>query len=71
MALASGIKAIIHEIGVVGVEIDIAPMAFIKPIYPTYSHYLESLQASGQLKPSILTLRWRKLQNMRKFWGRT
>jgi len=32
------------------VKVDIALIAFIKVLYPTCSHYLESLQASGQLK---------------------
>jgi hypothetical protein len=50
MALASKIKSIMHDIDVTGVKIDISLMAFIKALYPTYSHYLESLQASGQLK---------------------
>ena len=39
-----------HNIDVIGVKRDIALMAFIKALYPTYSHYLESVQASGQLK---------------------
>jgi hypothetical protein len=50
MALAFQIKAIMHDIDVVGVEINIALVAFIKALYQTYSHYLESLQARNQVK---------------------
>jgi hypothetical protein len=50
MALASKIKAIMHDIEATGVKIDLPLTTFIKALYPTYSHYLESLQASGQMK---------------------
>ena len=50
MALASKIRAIKHDIDAPNFKIDIAPIAFIKALYPTYSHYLESLQASGKIK---------------------
>jgi len=50
MALTSEIKSTMHDDDVVGVEIEISLMAFIKDLYPTYYHYLDSLQVSGQLK---------------------
>lgn len=50
MALISKIRAIIHDIVAIGVTIDIALVALIKALYPTYSTHLESLQSSGQLK---------------------
>ena len=50
MALAFEIKSIMHGVDATSVKMDIALMAFIKALYLTYSHYLESLQASGQLK---------------------
>jgi len=50
MDLSYEIKSIMHEIDSAGVDIDIHLMTFIKALYPTYSHYLESLQASGQMK---------------------
>jgi hypothetical protein len=50
MALASEIEAIMHDINATEVKMEIPLMAFIKALYPTYSHYLESLQASGQMK---------------------
>jgi hypothetical protein len=50
MALASEIEAIMHDIDAIWVKIDLPFTTFIKALYPTYSHYLESLQASGQMK---------------------
>ena len=50
MALTTKIKVSVHDIDFFHVEIEIDLMAFIKALYPTYSHYIESLQASGQLK---------------------
>jgi hypothetical protein len=50
VALSYEIKAIMHDIDSTGVNIDIHLMTFIKALYPTYYHYLESLQASGQMK---------------------
>ena len=50
MDLTSEIKVITHGIDATGVNIDISHTTFIKDLYPTYSHYLESLQASGQMK---------------------
>jgi hypothetical protein len=49
MDLAYEIKAIMHDIDVASVEIGISLMVFIKALYPTYSHYLTSLQDSNQL----------------------
>jgi len=50
MALAYEIKAIMHGIDAIGVMIDIFLTTFIRALYPTYSHYLESLQAIGHKK---------------------
>ena len=50
MALASEIKAISDDIDATSVKVDISLTTFIKALYPTQSHYLESLQASGHLK---------------------
>jgi hypothetical protein len=50
MDLAFEIKAIMHDVDVTSVKIDISLATFIKSLYPTYSLYLESLQSSGQLK---------------------
>lgn len=50
MALDSKIKVITHDIDATNVKVDIALTAFIKTLYPTYTHYLESLQASVHIK---------------------
>ena len=39
-----------HDIKATSVEIDIPLIAYVKALYPTYSHYLESLKVSGNLK---------------------
>jgi hypothetical protein len=54
MILVFAIKNIMHDIDATGVKIDLPLRAFIKALYPTYSHYLESLQASGQMKSITL-----------------
>ena len=50
MNLDSKIKALFHDIETNSVKVDLQLTAFIKALYPTYSHYLESLQASGHMK---------------------
>ena len=39
-----------HDIKHIGVEINFPLTSYVKALYPTYSHYLESLQASGKIK---------------------
>ena len=46
MKLASKIKALFHDIEAIGVKVYLQLTAFIKALYPTYSHYLESLGPS-------------------------
>jgi len=46
MMLFLNIRAIMHDIKATNVMIDIALATTIKVLYPTYSTYLESLQAS-------------------------
>jgi hypothetical protein len=50
MTLDYEIKSIMHDIDSIGVKIDIPVTTFIKALYCTYFHYLESLQASVQMK---------------------
>lgn len=50
LALASKFRSIMNDIKTIGVQIDIPLTAYVKVVYPTYSNYLESLQASGNLK---------------------
>lgn len=71
MILALEIKAIMHDIIVVGGKVDFALKDYlIKALLDTYSHYLESLQASGNAKPSHLILWWTRLLMVRKLSGR-
>ena len=50
LALASEVRSIMHDIKTTGVQINIPLIAYVKAIYPTYSNYLESFQANGNLK---------------------
>ena len=38
-----------YDIKSTGADVDISLIAYVKALYPTYSNYLESLQASGNL----------------------
>jgi hypothetical protein len=70
MALASEIKAIMHDIEATGVKIDLPLTTFIKALYPTYSHYLESLQASGQMKSITFDKLVEKVAEREKAFGK-
>ena len=41
LALASEVRSIMHDINNTGVEVDIPLIAYVKALYPTYSHYLD------------------------------
>jgi hypothetical protein len=47
MKLASEIRALFDDIDSTGVKVDLQLTTFIKALYPTYSYYIEPLQASG------------------------
>lgn len=47
LALALEIIAILHDVESTRVKMEIPIIIFVKAIYPTYSHYLESLQDSS------------------------
>lgn len=51
--MASEIKVIFHDIEATSVKLDLQLFAFVKALHHAYSHYLESLQASGKLKDII------------------
>ena len=70
MKLAYEIRAIFHDIDATGVKVDIQLIAFIKYLYPSYTHYLESLQASGQIKTMTLKNLLTNLQGERNHLGR-
>lgn len=50
LALASNIRAIMHDVNATRVYMSIPLTTFVKALYPKFSHYLASLQASMQLK---------------------
>jgi len=56
LAFSSEVKSIMHDIKSNKVELYIPLITFLKEFYPTYSNYLESLQANEDLKISPLTL---------------
>jgi hypothetical protein len=70
MDLASEIKSIMHDIDATRVKIDLPLTTFIKALYPTYSHYLESLQASGQMKSITFDKLVEKVAEHEKSFGK-
>lgn len=70
MVVASKIRATMHEINVFGLKIDLPLTHFIKVLYPTYSHYLESLQASGQRKDLAFDSLVEKIVEREKYFGK-
>jgi len=50
LSLASEVRSIMHELKFSCIETYIPLIYYVKELYPTYSHYLESLQGSGKLK---------------------
>lgn len=48
--LSYKITTIMHDVDANGIKMDIPQTTFVKALYLTYLHYLESLQASAQLK---------------------
>jgi len=72
MALILEIRAIMHGIDSIGVHIDIALTPLIKVLYPTYLNYLESLQASGNLKSLTFdTLADKIIEHVKAFGKKT
>eukprot|EP00253_Pinus_taeda_P024709 PITA_24709 len=70
LALASEVKSIMHDIKVTNVELDIPLIAFLKAVYPTYSNYLESLQANGNLKDITFDSLVKKFAEREKDFGK-
>jgi hypothetical protein len=59
-----------HDIEATGVNIDLPHIAFIKALYPTFSRYLESLQASGQMKSNTFGKLVEKVAECEKDFGK-
>jgi hypothetical protein len=70
MKLASEIKSLFHDIESTSVKVDLKLTAFIKSLYPTYSHYLESLQSSGQMKAMTFDVLVEKIVEREKSFGK-
>jgi hypothetical protein len=70
MTLDYEIKATMHDIDVTGVKIGIPLTTFIKALYPTYSHYLEPLQASGEIKSIMFDTLVEKFAEHEKSFGK-
>eukprot|EP00253_Pinus_taeda_P025085 PITA_25085 len=70
LALASEIKSIVHDIKSTKVQLDISLIAFLKALYPTYSNYLESLQANGNLKDITFESLVKKFAEREKAFGK-
>lgn len=69
LALASELMSIMHDINSTKVELDIPLIAFLKALYPTYSKYLESLQANGNLKDITFDSLVKKFVEREKAFG--
>ncbi|XP_057866584.1 uncharacterized protein LOC131074052 [Cryptomeria japonica] len=70
MKLASEIRALYHDIGATGVKVDLQLTAFIKALYPTYSHYLESLQDTEKMKDITFDKIVEKIAEREKAFGK-
>ena len=68
LALASKVRYIMHDFKNIGVEIDIHLIAYFKELYPIYSDYLESFEASGNLKEITFDSLEKKFAERKEFW---
>jgi len=57
-----------HDVDSTDVKVEIALMAFMKALYPIYSHYLESIQTSGQMKSLDFNSLVEKIAKREIFW---
>lgn len=69
-ALALEVRSIIHDIKTTSVQIYIPPISYANELYPTYSNYLESLQASGNLKEITFDSLEKKFYKREKDFGK-
>eukprot|EP00253_Pinus_taeda_P027870 PITA_27870 len=70
LALTSEVKSIMHDIKSTKVELDIPLISFLNALYPTYSNYLESLQANGNLKDITFDSLVKKFAKRAKAFGK-
>jgi len=70
LALASEVKSIMHDIQATNIDLDIPLITFLKALYPTYSNYLKSLQANGNLKDITFDTLVKKIVEREKSFGK-
>ena len=70
LAIASKVRSIMHDIKDTNVELDIPVIAFVKALYPTYSKYLESLQANGNIEEITFDSFVNKFAKREKIFGK-
>jgi len=70
LALALEVRSIMHDIKVTNVELDIPLIDCVKALYPTYSNYLVSLQANGNLKEITFDSLVKKFAKREKAFGK-
>jgi len=68
LALESEVRSIMRDIKTIDVEIYIPLIAYVKALYPTYSNYLDSLQASGNFKKIIFDSLDKKFAEREGLW---
>ena len=68
LALASKVRYIMHDIKATDVQLEIPLIALFKVVYPTYSNYLESLQANGNLKYITFDSLVKKVTERKKYF---
>ena len=59
-----------HDIQATKIDLDIPLIYFLKALYPTYSNYLESLQANGNLKDITFDSLVKKFVEREKAFGK-
>ena len=70
MMASYDIKEIMHNIQSSGMQPNLPLVSFVKSLYPTYSHYLESLQASDKFKDVTFDTLMEKIANGEKAFGK-
>ena len=70
LALALEVRSIMHGIKNICVEVGIPLIAYAKALYPTYSHYLESLQETGNLMKITFDSLEKKFAERQKAFGK-
>ena len=70
MILSTNVRAFMHKIQTISMQLDLPLVSFIRSLYPTHSHYLESLQASDKLKDLTFNTLVEKTVDTEKAFGK-